>query len=265
MLRVKAGQREAFQRAAMTQFHQDIVDFFEKEEPALFKTLSAPEKLVFVEACHERAQGHGLTLAASIYAWVDVSILIGSYFHLDIFFKELTTEIEKAPTLFDERECMERVQTWLSAYLLAVRGKKNQHAIKALQRIRGLYEQGKNRSAVLTAPGQSLEEYITALTAQIHPELCAYHGAQVVQEQCAGLIRRSQSYYGITGEWHLTCMCIMGMSFGAGFDVDELYPWIPRTLDRLSQLGPERGVEKLASRATIWLDYALKNNGGGHD
>jgi hypothetical protein len=262
MFRITTQQKDSFQRALTRQFHQDIVDFFEKEEPALFKTLSAPQKLAFVEACHERAQLYGLKLAASIYAWVDVSILIGSSFHQDIFFKEFTTELKKAATAFDERDCMERVQKRLSAYLLAVRGKKNEHAIKALQRIRAYYEQEQRPSAVLTEPGQPLEEYVTALTARLHPELYAYHGGPMVREKCAGLIHRSQSYYGITGEWHLTCMCILGLSFGAGFDFDELYPWIRKTLDKVPQLGPERCVEKLASRSIIWLDHALKNKVG---
>lgn len=259
MFRITTQQRDSFQRASMRQFHEDIVDFFEKEEPALFKTLSAPQKLAFVEACHGRAQFYGLKLAASIYAWVDISILIGSYFHKDVFFKELMTEIENAATAFDERDCMERLQGRLSAYLLAVRGNKNQHAIVALQRIRALYEQEQHPSAVMTEPGQALEEYVTALTARIHPELHAYHGGPMVREKCAGLIRRSRSYYGITGEWHLSCMCILGLSFGAGFDFDELYPWIRKTLDKVPQLGPERCVEKLATRSVIWLDHALNN------
>jgi hypothetical protein len=246
----------------MRQFHQDIVDFFEAEEPALFKTLSAAQKLAFVEACHGRAQRYGLKMAASIYAWVDAAILVGSHFHQDIFFKELTTEIEKAATAFDERDCMGRVQERLSAYLLAVRGEKNEHAIKALQCIRAYYEQQQYPSAVITGSGQPLEEYVTALTARIHPELHAYHGGPMVREKCAGLIHRSQSYYGITGEWHLICMCMLGLSFGAGFDFDELYPWIRRTLNKVPQLGPEGCVEKLVSRSVIWLDHVLKNTVG---
>lgn len=258
MFKITTQQRDSLQGASIQQFYQDLADFFQQEEPALFKTLSAPQKLAFVEACHERAQRYGLKLAASIYAWVDVSILIGSYFHQDPFFKEITAELEKAATAFDERDCLERVQEWLSAYLRAVRGEKNQHALQALQRIRAYYEQEKHPSAVMTRPDQSLEDYLIELTARIHPELYAYHGASMVREQCAGLLHRSRSYYGITGEWHLTCMCILGLAFGSGFDSDELYPWIRKTLDKVPQLGPERCVEKLTVRSVIWLDHVLK-------
>lgn len=262
MLKIQPAQRNSFERAEIKQFHEDIVLFFEKEEPALFKTLSGPERLSFVKACHARAQRYGLKLAASIYAWVDVSILIGSSFYEDIFFKEITVELEKAATAFDERDCMERVQQWVSAYLPVVRGQKNEHAIAALHRIRAYHAQHKQPCTIMKESDQPLEDFVTDLAAQIHPELHAYHGGPKVREKCAGLIRRSQSYYGITGEWHLISMCILGLSFGGGFDFDELYPWIQRTLSKVPERGPERCVEKLVSRSMIWLDGVLKNGEG---
>lgn len=259
MLRVTPQQGTSFQQAEIQQFHWDIVCFFEKEEPVLFKTLSDAQKLGFVASCHSRAQRYGLELAASIYAWVDVSILVGSSFDQDIFFNELTTEIKKAAIAFDERDCMERAQKWLSTYLASARGEKNQFAIRALKRIRSFHALHKQPGVVMTGQVQSLEEFVTDLCAQIYPELHAYHGAPTVREKCAGLIKHSQSYYGITGEWHLVSMCMLGLSFGVGFDFDELYPWIQRTLGKVEQLGPERSVEKLVSRSMIWLDHVLKN------
>jgi len=54
----------------------------------------------------------------------------------------------------------------------------------------------------------------------------------------------------------------LGLSFGVAFDLDELYPWIQRTLDNMARRGPERCVEKLASRSLIWLEHTLKTPRG---
>jgi hypothetical protein len=259
--RLDTDQQNRLKAVALRDFCRDLSNFFAAEDPVLFGTLSERHRLVFAEACHRRALRFGLTQAASVYAWADTSILIGSHFAQDILFQDIRAVLEQG-SAFDERKVMQDVQDKVNLYLSEVRGEGNCHAVRALNRIHDTLTSMPTPAHFHLSPGQGIEGYLAGLAGDLYPEYAAFHGPARIGESVGQFTHRSRSYYGISENWHLTVMAVMGMAFGAGFDFDELYPWIRGTLERSAEIGPEKSVERLAAKADIWLKATLKKSAG---
>lgn len=256
MLKIREQQVQILADAQLHGFYTDLAVFFRTQEPALFKTLSDEQAVDFARACHRRCEDYGLRMTASVYAWADFSILVGSHFFRDPCYRDLEQEIKNASP-FTERDAMLRAQDWLTVYLAQVRGERNEHATAALQRVHEFHREHRGPEAFEVPAATEFDEYLTQLAGQLHPQLLDYHGPLLVRERVQNILSHCQRHYGLTGRWHLCFMTLMGMSFGAGFDSDELYPWIQKSLSQADEVGPEAAVEKLARRAYVWTERVL--------
>lgn len=255
-MRITEGQKQGLVTEANRAFYEELVAFFTEEEPALFKTLEHDEGLAFAKACHDRCVHYGLQAGTSIYAWADFSILVGSHFYRDPFFLPMMTRIKRG-SVFTEDERMEEARTWLADYLPAVRGPDNAHAANALRGLQQLHAAYPDPAGFSVPQEWALPDYVAGLCREIYPQLVEYHGEDAVRDRVRMIVHQCERYYGLKGEWHLKFMALMGMSFGVGFDYDELYPWIQRPFDRVEQTGPEAAVERLARRTKVWVAHVL--------
>lgn len=256
MIRISEQQKHNLAEAKREAYYKELGAFFAAEDPALFSTLSEAQRIAFARACHQRCEHFGLHSTPAIYGWADISILIGSHFYRDPFFRPVMAELERA-NLFNEEEALQRAQDWLGAYLVEVRGSENEHASAALKRVKAFHDMNPDPQAFAIPSGWNIDAFLVEKSTEIYPQQTEFHGDALVLERVRQLLQQTQNYYGVTEAWHLCFMTLLGMSFGTGFDFDELYPWIQKPLGRVKDRGPEACVEKLASRTMIWVEHVL--------
>jgi len=259
-MRIGQQQKHSLTNASQQAFYTDLCAFYAAQEPDLFRTLNAEQQMAFARSCHIRATEHGLRKGASIYAWADFAILAGSHFYRDPFFRPMMARLEQV-SMFTEADDIAQARDWLAEWLAAVRGPDNAHAADALRKMQAFHDAYSKPADFALPAGWAPAQYCASMCREFYPQMVEYHGDDLVLARITEITTRAQTYYGLTGEWHLCFMAFLGMSFGTGFDFDELYPWIANPLQHMDKLGPEACVEKLAGRSKIWLDHVLDPKG----
>ena len=256
MIQISRSELSRLRDAQLDIFYANLVAFFKTEEPILFATLSDEQCRVWAQAMHTRCLEHQFSTAASIYAWADFSLLLGSHFHRDALYADLMAIIS-AVTPLTERGTMLRAQTWVGDYLQKVRGPKNEHAVTALKNIRAFHDAHLDPADFHPPTDKPLDQYVAEIVQASCQPLNQYHDVAQIRARASACMAHCQTHYALQQPWHICCMSLLGMFFGAGFDVDELYPWIQKPLSRAPEIGGEKAVEKLVSRTRIWLDNVL--------
>jgi hypothetical protein len=134
-------------------------------------------------------------------------------------------------------------------YLEHVEGPGHQHSLAAMRAVRRL-----NPEDYALAPG-TLGSTILREMKRVYPQKCEYLGDPPLEALIRSGIEKAKSY-AVTVDRAVALFPVLMFAMGHGFDADPLFPWVSKTLGDAGS-DPNKRVERLYGKATIYLDQAL--------
>jgi len=251
MLRISKTQFEAFQTEAVSTFEAETLERCAKLSPLHSAVLGKDGLLRAIRAAVQRAASHGFTFAGPVRLFIDLSLLFGSGFDVDVQYpwaqeslgsRDPSTQIGRSRTLYGRS---------LEA-LGQVNGPDNRYTYAALRRLQTL---------VSAPPPLRAEDFSTIVLTEmerIHPQKFAYVGEPALRSLIAAGEAEAASH-GLSELPDVLLVILLMFAFGQGCTNDPLYPWIARTLgdDRIST--PALRAGKLEEKALLWIRAVLAN------
>ncbi len=246
MLRIRAEQMQAFERATWRQFEEDMVLHGKAFTPRLCEVIGDTQLRVAVRAALARAAGYGFTNRGPMRLCVELMFLCGSAFDTDPQHWRLG-EILRAPG--DQMQRAQQIHDRFLDYLEKVSGPG---AVNVRNALRDLL-------ALVRTPLQLANGFVDGMLEQIHrvfPKKAEYVGEAPLRALIEEALVEAERHQ-FAADRHRGLLVVLMFSFGHGCTNDPLYPWIARTLADQRIAGPERRAQRLEKKAVTWLEHVV--------
>lgn len=246
-------QIAVFEGDAVEQFVEEMADHCETFAPALCRTLDRETLRDAARRAMQRAKACGMTLRGPIRLILEMMILLGDGFQDDPQYA-WAQETLKREDFFNEMFKSGRLERQVRDYLVAVNGKDDEHAVRALLRLRRLAQ-----SEAADPRIRALLSDHDDLLSRIFPEKHAHLGPGPVAAMSENAHRLAAHAYGPSVEPRATALLfLLSCAFGHRCDQDPLYPWIGRTLYDAERPDWEVRADRLERHAVTWMNAVLK-------
>jgi hypothetical protein len=146
----------------------------------------------------------------------------------------------------------DRAFTAIERYQLQTRGRDNDYAIAALERLGPFLE----RLDALTE--NNFDADLLETMARIYPEKFRFVGEERLRRLVA-VARDEATHFAIPTPGGIGLLAGLMFALGLGICRDPLYPWIHDTLVRPGMQDPIRRIERLRRKTRLYLRATLKN------
>jgi len=253
MFVIRREQMEAFGRATLAAFENEMVVHSKDFAPRLCEVIGEEQVRVAVRRAMDRACGYGLANRGSVRLFVELTFLFGSSFDTDPQYP-WAAKILRASE--DQMQRAERLYEQTLDYQEEVSGPEAANTHKALKELSVLARQ--------PLPSASQEPVADALRAmaRVFPQKAAYVGEAGLRALIGqgGVEARRHRFPAVRGEALLVALMF---AFGHGCTEDPLYPWIARTLKDERITDPAARAGRLERKAMTWLEHVLASSPEG--
>ncbi len=252
MLRISREHVDVFRGVTRSRFEAEMMQRCAALAPVRCAALGDAGLLAAVQASIGRAAAHGFTQTGPVRLFVELCVLLGSGFDVDV-------QHPFARACLDERgPQMQRAADLYAGAVAALRemqGPWGRHDALALWRLRELI------ASHPVSPQRDVAGAALATMAHVHPERYAHVGEPALRS----LIEHAESeaaWHGIPGPDDVLLIAGLMFALGQGCLDDPFHPWISACLDR--DLHPERELvgEQLRRQALARLGDALRDRSG---
>lgn len=249
MLTIRPEQDEAFRRAALQRFEDDMVGHLRKFAPKLCEIRGEPVVRQVIRLGIERAGQYGFTNRGPVRFYIELMFTLGCDFDTDVQYPWVPQTL-RDPEPVDQAVRADRLFFRLGQYMDSVAGPRKRYTLAALGKI----SEAKLEDA--QSLGGNFEERATAGLRKIHPQKCAYLGELLLR----ALVRKGVEVaagYGVSSE--LGAAVLTGLMFGFGHRViaDPLYPWVAATLTDPLVQDPNARSERLYAKTKTYVKFLL--------
>lgn len=244
---IRSEQMNAFSRAMLRAFEDEMVEHLAGFSPPLFKLVGAEQLRKAVRSGVARAGRYGIDCRGPLRLYLELMLLFGSSFDTDPQYP-WATEILKDEDCASQMERAERIYEKTLDYLENVAGPDDAYAHKALGHISALAGQPASISWDNFVP-LMLEEM-----ARAHPQKKDYVGEDGLSLLIDKGIAASRRY-GLSTARATTLFILLTFAFGHGCHEDPLHPWIAEALADNHVTDPEARGERWEVRALASLSH----------
>jgi len=249
MLVIRVEQMEAFKKAALLSFEDEMIGHLAKFSPPLYKTVGEEQMRKVIQLGMNQAGKYGFTYRGSVRLYLELMLLFGSYFDSDPQYP-WASEILINRQSGSQMQRAERLYEKAMDYRQKVAGPEDAYTLEALKKIAIFAKQPFIIQSDNFIPAMRREiEYI-------YPQKAAYVGPACLEALITkgmGGARRQQ-FVTVRG---MTLVVVLMLAFGHGCGADPLYPWIARTLQNEAIIDPAARAERLEKKALTWLEHVL--------
>ncbi|MFN0106929.1 MAG: hypothetical protein ACKV2U_33150 [Bryobacteraceae bacterium] len=252
---IRNEQVEELAAATRRGFENEMVVHLAEFSPPLFKAAGEDPLRTAIRLGMSRAAGYGFDERGPVRLYLEMMLLFGSYFDTDPQYtwaaeiltnREVGYQMQRAEMLYERT----------LHYRKNVVGPEDDYTLQALRKIRRWAQQP------VPEVGENLLPAILREISFVYPQKADYVGAEALEELVIEG-RGAALRHGISTVRGTGVMIVLMLAFGHGCFEDPLYPWISRTLGDLAVVDPEDRVNRLETKALIWLDHVLAHFDGG--
>ena len=251
MLSITADQVEALQAARVVSFADELAAHLRTFAPRNVEAMGADALHETIRLGLANARKHGFSGRAAVRFYVEVMLMLGSFFDADPQYHAIAREL-RAPG--SELERADRLHAQVMAYVDSACGPDNEYELAALER-------------VLALPPQQLEAFAAndvaatvGLLQRLHPEKVHTVGEAAV----ASLVRRAHAMAAERGPaWAGggALFAALTFTFGHACFEDPQYPWLAAALAAAPAADAEATLRRVLNRYLAFLAGARAGAG----
>jgi hypothetical protein len=255
MLTIRHAQMEALEESQRHQFGLEMVEHLRGYSPTHAARIGDPALYQVARSGLARAEQYGLTLRGPVRLFIELMVLLGSYFDTDPQYP-WAAEILNDRSTSDEMTRANRLQEQAVNFYDTVLGPDYQYEHAAIRRLRAEDFEG--------FPEQDATAFRAELLRRlgdIYPEKASYVGTAplgTLLDQATQLAH----YYSMGTS--LGVALVMAMEFALGYrcDIDPQFPWIARDLAQRVVEHPIQLMAQVRGDFLAFLRYGSTHNGG---
>jgi hypothetical protein len=248
-MRIRNEQIEILKQVPMRVFEDEMTVHLAEFSPPLFNAIKEDQLRKVIRFGIDRARQYGITFRGPIRLYLELMLLLGSYFDNDPQYPWATeilvdessaSQIQRAENLYD-KTC---------EYREKVGGSRDEYTLKAL---RGIAEFARKP---LQISSSDLVSTLLDEMGNIYPqkkEFVGEHGLRMLIDK--GMATAQE--YGFSAVRSLALPVVLMFAFGHGCFNDPLYPWIAKTVQDKAVIDPEARARRLEKKSLTWLDHVL--------
>ncbi len=246
-MRIRRQQMEAFDRAALVAFENEMVVHSQGFSPRLCEVIGEQQLRVALRGAMERAGTYGFTNRGPLRLYIELMFLCGSGFDTDPQYPAIAEVLNGSG---DQMVRAEQVYEGVVDYQGKVSGENNINVRKSLEFL----------SAFARKPVSLTSNDFAAKTLQEMTSSFPQKAAYIGEDSLTRLIHEGRTEarkYGFTTLRAEALIVVLMFAFGHGCTDDPLYPWISRTLKDKKIASPAARAKRLEKKALTWLDHVL--------
>lgn len=249
MVTIRPEQDEAFRRAALRGFEDEMVEHLKKFAPKHCEVIGEPVVRKVIGLGMERARTYGFTNRGPVRFFLELMLLFGTYFDSDPQLPWAANILNDIARL-NQMSRAHRLHAKTMEYLDEVAGPRNEYYIEALRRI--------SRARVEDFPVSGSDFAATAVRAlnTLYPQKCEY----ILQAPLRALVRqilRDAVSHGFLSWNAMALFIVLGFVLGHRCTSDPQFPWISAALEDTAGRDPDARAERLHKKAAAYLAGVL--------
>lgn len=184
--------------------------------------------------------------------YIDIVLLFGSGVDRDPQYPWVV-ELLHSGSSADQITRADRLYHEVVEYLENVHGPDDRRGREALERL------ARSRAEELDPLTTDIEGHLLAFFRRVHPEKHSYSPRDSLESLIREAMSKTAHYTGRPDVRAVGRMAAIMFSFGHDCDVDPLYPWIGRTLERQRSSGSTNAMVVLERQARLWMKAVLED------
>jgi hypothetical protein len=244
MLIIRKEQIQAFEKAAMDRFEEEMVAHCKQYSTRLCEVIPPPQIHLSVQSAIESCSKYGFTNRGPIRLFIELTLLFGNDFDTD---PQYAWSKGILHTQSDQMVLAQRLYERVIDYQEKVSDFNPASMLKALEILSGWTERHTY---------SSITEFTSAMLGEmerISPRKTAYVGrdglTDLVLEACT-----EAENYGVSTVYGRALMGMLMFAFGHGFMEDPLCPWAKKNLEQTIPSDPAARAVSLGKEAFAFLE-----------
>jgi hypothetical protein len=248
MLRVRDEQMKVFEKVALRNFEDEMVQHLKQFTPRHSEIIAEQGVRRVVEIGIERAKGYGLTNRGPMRFYIELMFMLGNDFDTDPQYP-WAGEILNHPENADQMERADSLYNKMMEYIQRVAGFENRYEKEALRRVIQM------RFEDFAISAENFKPEILMHLNRICPQKCKYIGELAIN----ALLKRGREL----AEIHVISSAavpalFVGLMFIFGHNCfTDPHPWIAGTLSNASVADTNKRIERPFSKTMTYLSSAL--------
>ena len=251
MLMIRNDQVDLLREAVQRGFEREMVLHLADFSPPLVKTIGGDQLREVTRLGMARAAQYGLTYRGPVRLYLELMLLLGSYFDSDPQYP-WAAEILADQRSGGQMQRAERLYEKTLAYREAVGGPEDKYTLAALRNILLLSQRALHLSS---------DNFVSDMLHELHmmyPQKAAYVGEHALEALIAIGMERARAFRFPTLRGYALIIVLM-LAFGHACVDDPLYPWIARTLNDDMIKDEAARAKRLEGKALTWFKHVLTN------
>lgn len=252
---LRIGNADRFRTLTHRAFEDEMVVHLGGVSAGLARAADGAGVRAMIRLGIARAREHAITLRGPVRLYLELMVLLGSYFDSD-------PQYLWAPQILAERDagdplgCAKRLFGCATDYLDDVHGPDGGYRVRALARLRAMTLRGPcDPGPVPASPSEDrVISGMLGLIAELHPERAAHVGRSGLESLIrSGLL--DARFCGVATPNGTALLIALMFSLGHGCTEDPQHTWISETLSDPGLTGPEARVRALEARTLEYLEH----------
>ena len=249
MLVIRADQMHALRVAAFEQFKLDMLQHLAQFAPELHALRGDKVFRRVIDDGLTRAARCGFSHRGPMRFYLECMLAYGVAFDTDVQIPGLQESLAQVSVNGQQWQA-DQAFAAVERYQIRTRGRDNQYAIAALQRL------GPFLDRLDSLDAQTLETDILGLMSAVHPEKADFLGRERLLHLLAQA-KEDAARWGCASAAGIGLLCGLMFALGHRITDDPLYPWVRTTLAHPPVQDAARRVERLRRKTRIYLKATL--------
>jgi hypothetical protein len=249
MLTIRRQQQQAFQRAALRRFEDEMVEHIKKFAQKHCEVIGEPAVRSVIRLGMARAKQYGFTNRGPVRFYLELMFMFGSFFDGDPQLPWVM-QILNDRAMQDQMVRAERLHGMTMEYLIYVVGPNKEYYMEALRRI------SQARVEDFPVTDGDIENAAVRALNTLYPQKCEYVEQARLRALIQGCLKEAKDH-GVSTWKGVLLFILLAFTLGHGCASDPQFPWIGATLDNAPVGDPDARTERLYKKATAYLAGAL--------
>lgn len=248
MLSIRPAQWRALTELGLVRFEHEMTEHLSDFAPELAQFAGRDSIRAVVRLGIARARVYGFTHRGPLRTYLEVMLVLGSYFDTDPALRPATAALRAAPV--EQHARAGGFHNAVMEYCGRVSGLQYEHTVAAMRRLSAVsYES-------LAGDG-SFRERALLLFRGCFPEKYSYAGDAALHELATSAARRSEEF-SVRSDAGRQLIALLLYLFGHGAFADPAYCWMAQTMRDGALPDPEQRVRDLHRKTHLYVATFLK-------